>query len=245
MFEAPRQLIFVNESPSRDVPNKSSASRGIYSKSQDVEKGSSPYSLPSAGSTNVSIAETLNDEEGGCSQSRPRRYFLANVDKQWTDIILIVCGFVSGFVDGLSFTFWSSFSSMQTGRLRFSYFSFKMYILTLIRKPNQPRPRCLRQPPPPRQTVAQSPNRHLRLPPRHLLLHRHLLAPQPPPPHNPNSLLHPPNNPPPNCRASRPNRRNRRNTQRRPNPLATRRRHRPRRLPSGRADPRVQVPGIP
>lgn len=37
------------------------------------------------------------------------------LDNSYTDIVLIVCGFVAGLVDGLSFNAWGSFSSMQTG----------------------------------------------------------------------------------------------------------------------------------
>ncbi|KAJ5769737.1 uncharacterized protein N7511_001788 [Penicillium nucicola] len=36
-----------------------------------------------------------------------------------TDIVLIICGFVGGLVDGLSFNAWGSFSSMQTGNTVF------------------------------------------------------------------------------------------------------------------------------
>jgi uncharacterized membrane protein YoaK (UPF0700 family) len=38
------------------------------------------------------------------------------IDPHYTDIFLVMCGFVSGLVDGLSFNAWGSFSSMQTGK---------------------------------------------------------------------------------------------------------------------------------
>ena len=41
------------------------------------------------------------------------------LDNSYTDIVLIVCGFVAGLVDGLSFNAWGSFSSMQTGTYMF------------------------------------------------------------------------------------------------------------------------------
>lgn len=119
MFEAPRNLTFVDGSPNRDDLNEPSGSGGIYSRSDDLEKQArSPYSNPLAGSTNVSIADTLNDEAESpapSKRSKLGKYFLSDIDRNWTEAILISCGFVSGLIDGLSFTFWSSFSSMQTG----------------------------------------------------------------------------------------------------------------------------------
>ncbi|CEJ54931.1 Putative DUF1275 domain protein [Penicillium brasilianum] len=47
------------------------------------------------------------------------RYFFVELDRKHTDIILIVCSFVGGLVDGLSFNAWGSFSSMQTGNTVF------------------------------------------------------------------------------------------------------------------------------
>lgn len=41
------------------------------------------------------------------------RYFLADIITKWTDVLLIVCGFVSGLVDGFPFNAWGNFSSMQ------------------------------------------------------------------------------------------------------------------------------------
>jgi Protein of unknown function (DUF1275) len=49
---------------------------------------------------------------------RPRcitQYLLSDIDTKRTDVILIVCAFVGGLVDGTSFNAWGSFSSMQTG----------------------------------------------------------------------------------------------------------------------------------
>lgn len=69
------------------------------------------------GSTNVSIAEPPDVEEGGggSRRERIRRYWLSDIDRNWTDILLIVCGYISGLVEGLSFNYWGSFSNMQTG----------------------------------------------------------------------------------------------------------------------------------
>ncbi|KAL4773764.1 hypothetical protein BDW60DRAFT_221714 [Aspergillus nidulans var. acristatus] len=69
------------------------------------------------GSTTVSLAgntATVSDEEPVSWQSSFSRHMKCNVDTHHTDIFLVMCGFVSGLVDGLSFNAWGSFSSMQT-----------------------------------------------------------------------------------------------------------------------------------
>ncbi|GAM35316.1 DUF1275 domain protein [Talaromyces pinophilus] len=43
------------------------------------------------------------------------RYLASDINTKGADIVLIICGFVSGLVDGVSFTAWGSFASMQTG----------------------------------------------------------------------------------------------------------------------------------
>lgn len=70
-----------------------------------------PY--PVANSNNVSITDAIGKER----QPRPGLggYLLSEIDTSWTDITLIICGFISGLVDGLSFNYWKSFSDMQTG----------------------------------------------------------------------------------------------------------------------------------
>ncbi|KAL4805624.1 hypothetical protein BDV18DRAFT_22175 [Aspergillus unguis] len=74
------------------------------------------------GSTTVSLAgnpTTLSDDEPVSWQSSLFRHMKCTIDPQYTDIFLILCGFVSGLVDGLSFNAWGSFSSMQTGNTVF------------------------------------------------------------------------------------------------------------------------------
>lgn len=71
------------------------------------------------GSTAVSLTgnpTTLSDEEPTTWQSSLSRHMRCNIDPHYTDIFLVMCGFVSGLVDGLSFNAWGSFSSMQTGK---------------------------------------------------------------------------------------------------------------------------------
>ncbi|OQE41855.1 hypothetical protein PENCOP_c004G03028 [Penicillium coprophilum] len=71
----------------------------------------------SGGSTAVSVSG--NPTEDNTVYSTISRHFRADIDTTHTDIPLIVCGFVGGLVDGLSFNAWGSFSSMQTGNTIF------------------------------------------------------------------------------------------------------------------------------
>lgn len=68
----------------------------------------------SGNSTNVSLSVN-QPMKGGGLYANLARHFQAEIDTRYADIVLIVCGFVSGLVDGLSFNAWGSFSSMQTG----------------------------------------------------------------------------------------------------------------------------------
>lgn len=67
-----------------------------------------------SGSTTASIAEQPEDDESSY-KAKLRRYWLSDIDRDWTDILLIICGYISGLVEGLSFNYWGSFSNMQTG----------------------------------------------------------------------------------------------------------------------------------
>ncbi|EAW21793.1 YoaK family protein [Aspergillus fischeri NRRL 181] len=76
--------------------------------------------LWSAGhSTAVSLqpADEISGSEG--FRSTLIRHFSADINTKYTDLLLIVCGFVSGLVDGLCFNAWGSFASMQTGNTVF------------------------------------------------------------------------------------------------------------------------------
>ncbi|KAJ5364914.1 uncharacterized protein N7496_010627 [Penicillium cataractarum] len=65
------------------------------------------------------VGRTVSAAETQLFPFRMSRYFSVEIDRKHTDIILIVCGFVGGLVDGLSFNAWGSFSSMQTGNTVF------------------------------------------------------------------------------------------------------------------------------
>lgn len=87
----------------------------------DEAKEAGPWSV--RGSTNVSLSggnQASISDDFSVRQSMSR-YFQAGISTEWTDVLLIICGFVSGLVDGLSFNAWGSFSSMQTG-LSFIYY---------------------------------------------------------------------------------------------------------------------------
>lgn len=120
-LQFPRSLTFLNNkkfSISKKTlfsPTSTPASREFMTLgSIDVEKQIQtplPYSV--ANSNNISIADAVREERK--SRSGIGRYLLSEINTSWTDITLIICGFVSGLVDGLSFTYWNSFSDMQTG----------------------------------------------------------------------------------------------------------------------------------
>lgn len=73
-----------------------------------------PGMWSSGGSTAVSVSGNETPEDNTVC-STISRHFRADIDTTHTDIPLIICGFVGGLVDGLSFNAWGSFSSMQTG----------------------------------------------------------------------------------------------------------------------------------
>ncbi|KAJ5988101.1 hypothetical protein N7481_003311 [Penicillium waksmanii] len=81
------------------------------SQTASVDNGTA---LPYPG-TAVSATGTGNDS----SSSKLSQYLLTELNPRHADIILIICGFVGGLVDGLSFNAWGSFSSMQTGNTVF------------------------------------------------------------------------------------------------------------------------------
>ncbi|OQE25332.1 hypothetical protein PENSTE_c006G07641 [Penicillium steckii] len=81
------------------------------SRTASVERGSNVLYSENAPSTTGSHYHS--------SRSKIADYFLVELNPRRADIILIVCGFVGGLVDGLSFNAWGSFSSMQTGNTVF------------------------------------------------------------------------------------------------------------------------------
>ncbi|RDW68200.1 hypothetical protein BP5796_08857 [Coleophoma crateriformis] len=50
---------------------------------------------------------------------RIRKHMESNVSKEWADLLLIVCFYISGLIDSVAFNVWSCFVSMQTGNTIF------------------------------------------------------------------------------------------------------------------------------
>ncbi|EED22317.1 DUF1275 domain protein [Talaromyces stipitatus ATCC 10500] len=75
-------------------------------------------SISFAPTDQISTDETLNQKPGTLAKIKYRgvvHYLSSDINTKRADIILIICAFVSGLVDGVSFTAWGSFASMQTG----------------------------------------------------------------------------------------------------------------------------------
>lgn len=71
---------------------------------------------PLTGDTEVSDAESIDTlKRKSRHQPSVKEYLLSDVETQWADIPLIVCCYVGGIVDGLSYNSWGSFTNMQTG----------------------------------------------------------------------------------------------------------------------------------
>ncbi|CAI7566332.1 unnamed protein product [Penicillium manginii] len=67
----------------------------------------------------TAVSDPGNDYNSSSSPSKLSQYLFTELNPRRADIILIICGFVGGLVDGLSFNAWGSFSSMQTGNTVF------------------------------------------------------------------------------------------------------------------------------
>jgi hypothetical protein len=47
--------------------------------------------------------------------TRIRRSMMADVDRSWGDVVLVLCYLITGLLDSASISIWGSFVSMQTG----------------------------------------------------------------------------------------------------------------------------------
>jgi hypothetical protein len=45
-----------------------------------------------------------------------REYLTVDVNRDWADLVLILCYFITGLLDSSSISVWGSFVSMQTGK---------------------------------------------------------------------------------------------------------------------------------
>jgi hypothetical protein len=64
-----------------------------------------------------------NDEEQPLlgqplSKSGWREKMMVNVNRDWADVVLLLCYIITGLLDSASISTWGSFVSMQTGSLK-------------------------------------------------------------------------------------------------------------------------------
>lgn len=73
---------------------------------------------PLTGDTNVSDTESIVPKKRS-PHDKPslRKYLFSSVETKWADIPLIICCYIGGVVDGLSYNYWGNFTNMQTGML--------------------------------------------------------------------------------------------------------------------------------
>ena len=56
---------------------------------------------------------------------------MVNVNRDWADVVFILCYFITGLLDSASISTWGSFVSMQTGSFKIIYINLsKQRILT-------------------------------------------------------------------------------------------------------------------
>ncbi|KAJ5217157.1 hypothetical protein N7468_010165 [Penicillium chermesinum] len=97
-----------------DPPHEGPSKHNDEGFPRDVKRNTPP---PSEDNSDVSAA-TFTARKASKLQYISR-YMGMELDRTHTDLVLIICGFVAGLVDGLSFNAWGSFSSMQTGNTVF------------------------------------------------------------------------------------------------------------------------------
>lgn len=183
------------------LPKMNSPRRSLSSAT--TEEGTEIKNIPEAGVQRSRTASFQNGTDVPCtgttasttenvyssSSSKLSQYLFVELDPRRADIILIICGFVGGLVDGLSFNAWGSFSSMQTGL----YFHLRKgglpFILTSNRKYCVHRLRCIRATRIPGVPVGKVPHRLDRLPTQQHLLYSSLSRSQPTPTINTHPLL--------------------------------------------------------
>lgn len=78
-----------------------------------------------------------NGADGGKSDAhailhRMRRYMQTNVNRNWADVVLILCYMITGLLDSSAVFIWGSFVSMQTGEFQHHNMSFFCLVYTFL-----------------------------------------------------------------------------------------------------------------
>ena len=193
----------------KDVSNPPSKSR---LEGDETKDGGGLWSTHDSTNASLSAGNQTPISDGVSLREVTSQYFQAGINTEWTDVLLIISGFVSGLVDGLSFNSWGSFSSMQTGASIHAWFNASVYtdrthVLTEHREHCIHSPRCLRPTHQPTLPLGQIPHLPRRLPDQQPFLHLRISRPPPPPPLNTRPFFRHPNSRHPSCSAPRPTRR--------------------------------------
>lgn len=193
----------------KDVSNPPSKSR---LEGDEAKDGGGLWSIRGSTSASLSAGNQTTISDGVSLREVMSQYCQAGINTEWTDVLLIISGFVSGLVDGLSFNSWGSFSSMQTGASIHAWFNASVYtdrthVLTEHREHRIHSSRCLRPTHQPTLPLGQIPHLPRRLPDQQPFLHLRISRPPPPPPLNTRPFFRHPNSRHPSCSAPRPTRR--------------------------------------
>lgn len=92
-----------------------SSSNLMPSKPDEDKLQLQPPQPPVKGGSDLSLAETAFVPEKRPRRRGLSRYFLSEIESRWSDVPLMICCFIGGLVDGLSYNYWGSFVNMQTG----------------------------------------------------------------------------------------------------------------------------------
>ncbi|KAJ5669190.1 hypothetical protein N7462_010260 [Penicillium macrosclerotiorum] len=117
MQSARRSLSSATTEHSPDRNDRESRSQVHCTAHSDVAERAA--SSLESGFDSVPTGSSRSDRERESGPYKILQYFCVELDARRAYVALVICGFVSGLVDGLSFNAWGSFSSMQTGNTVF------------------------------------------------------------------------------------------------------------------------------
>lgn len=70
-----------------------------------------------------------SDGDSPLSAKRLKKHFVADVTKNWADLVLLYCYIIVGLLDSSAVFIWGSFVSMQTGTYRRSFSKIPVKLL--------------------------------------------------------------------------------------------------------------------